>query len=251
MFDVTNLCFSYGSKQVLDQISLSLDQGKFFSIIGPNGAGKTTLLNVLTGYAEKNTGGVCFLDKPIKQYAIEHLARHFAIINQRVSVKFPFTCLEIVMMGRHPFTRRMQRLSKADMNIVYEAMSLTDTLKFAETLITEVSGGEFQRVMFARALAQKPKVLFLDEAFSGMDMSHRIRSLKLIKRLVEEERLTTVAIMHDLNLAYVFSDQVIVLKKGSIQGYGEPKKLLTKSFMKKVFDVNVLHVEGKGLIVIP
>jgi iron complex transport system ATP-binding protein len=155
------------------------------------------------------------------------------------------------MMGRHPFTKRMQQSSKADIKIVYDAMSATDTLKFAETLATEVSGGEFQRVMFARALAQKPQVLFLDEAFSGMDMSHRIRSLKMIKNLVQEERLTAIAIMHDLNLAYSFSDEVIVLKDGRIQGHDTPKRLMTAAFINAVFDVNVHHVEDKGLIVIP
>jgi iron complex transport system ATP-binding protein len=194
---------------------------------------------------------VNFLGRSVDRYAIEHLAKFFAIINQGASIKFPFTCLEIVMMGRHPFTKRMQRLSRADMDIVYESMHLTDTLKFAENLIPEISGGEFQRVMFARALAQKPKVLFLDEAFSGMDMSHRIRSLKLIKNLVEKEQLTVIAIMHDLNLAYSFSDEVIVLSKGKIQGHNAPKTLMTESFINTVFDVNVYHVEDKGLIVIP
>jgi iron complex transport system ATP-binding protein len=235
----------------LRDLNFWIEQGKFFSIIGPNGSGKTTLLNVMTGSLKKNTGEVLFLGETIDAYPIERLARFFAIINQRVTIQFPFTCLEIVMMGRHPFTKRMQQLTKADMEIVYDAMSATDTLKFAETLVTEVSGGEFQRVMFARALAQKPQVLFLDEAFSGMDMSHRLNSLKMIKHLVQEERLTAIAIMHDLNLAYSFSDEVIVLKGGRIQGHDIPKRLMTAPFINAVFDVNVHHVEDKGLIVIP
>ena len=251
VFDVNNLCFRYGAKSVLHNISFTLQQGKFISIIGPNGSGKTTLLNVLTGALQKHRGEVLFLGRSIESYRIEQLARYFAAINQGLSIKFPFTCLEIVMMGRHPHARRMQALTRVDMEIVYKAMEKTDTLAFAETLITEVSGGEFQRVVFARALAQKPQVLFLDEAFSGMDISHHIYSLKLIKELVKQEDLTVIAIMHDLNLAYTFSDAVIVLKGGEVQGYDTPENLLTTSFIKAVFNVNVHHIEDKGLIVIP
>lgn len=251
MFDVRDLWFRYGVKNVLKNVNFSLESGKFFAIIGPNGSGKTTLLNLLTGSLKRKKGDIVFLGKSIETYPIEELARFFAIINQGVSIKFPFTCLEIVMMGRHPFTNRLRQLSEEDMDIVYEAMSLTDTVKFSETLITEVSGGEFQRVMFARALAQKPQVLFLDEAFSGMDISHKIRSLKLIKNLVEKDQLTVIAIMHDLNLAYSFSDNVIVLKEGEIQGNDAPKKLMTPAFINTVFDIHVHQIEDKGLIVIP
>ncbi len=137
------------------------------------------------------------------------------------------------------------------MGIVYEAMAVTDTVQFSDTLISEVSGGEFQRVMFARALAQKPRVLFLDEAFSGLDISHRIRSLKLSRQLAEREHLTVFAIMHDLNAAYIFSDKVLVLKEGEIRGFDAPKCLMTSTFIHSIFNVHVHHVKDKGLIVIP
>lgn len=251
MFEVKNLWFHYGSKNVLQDVNFSLGSGKFFSIIGPNGSGKTTLINLLTGYLKTDTGKISVFKRPIETYPLEQLARFFAIIHQGVSIKFPFTCLEIVMMGRHPFTRRMNALTESDMAIAYEAMSLTDTLEFSDRLVTEISGGEFQRVMFARAVAQKPQVLFLDEAFSEMDISHRIRSLKLIKGLVQQEQLTVIAIMHDLNLAYTFSDDVIALKEGRIQGNNSPQKLMTAAFLKAVFDIHVHHVEDKGFIVIP
>jgi iron complex transport system ATP-binding protein len=251
VFDVKNLWFSYGSKDVLKNVSFSLEQGKFYSVIGPNGAGKTTLLNLLTGYFKKHKGEIRFLEKSIQNYSIEELARYFAIITQGASIRFPFTCLEIVMMGRNPFMTRMKRFSDKNLDIVYEAMDMTDTLQFADTLITEVSGGEFQRVMFARALAQKPKVLFVDEAFSGMDISHRIRSLKLISQLVEQEHLTVFAIMHDLNFAYSFSDEILALKEGEVHGFDAPKTLMTSAFIHSIFAIHVHHVEGKGLIVIP
>jgi iron complex transport system ATP-binding protein len=251
MFDVQNLWFQYGAAPVLKNMSFSLERGKLYSVVGPNGAGKTTLLNVLTGALKPHQGTIRFLGQTITSYSVEELARYFAIISQRAAIRFPFTCLEIVMMGRNPFAKRLKRLSSKDMDVVHEVMERTDTLRFADTLITEVSGGEFQRVIFARALAQQPTVLFLDEAFSGLDIAHKIRSLKLIRQLVEHERLTVFAIMHDLNFAYAFSDEVLTLKDGELQGFDAPKTLMTSAFIHSVFDIHVDHIEDKGLLVIP
>ncbi len=251
MFEVKDLYVHYGSKAVLKNLNFTLPQGRFCSIIGPNGSGKSTLLNVLNGALKHSQGGIGFRGKAIGSYRVEELARILAVINQRSSISFPFSCLEIVMMGRHPHFKRSQRFSQADMGIVYEAMRKTETLKFAETLITDVSGGEFQRVMFARALAQTPQVLLLDEAFSGLDISHHIRSLKLLKRLVGDEGLTVVSIMHDLNLAYLFSDKVLVLKEGEVQGFDCPETLLDEVFVSAVFDIKMQRIDNKGLLVVP
>ena len=251
VFEIRNLYAHYGSKAVLKNLNFTMRQGQFFSIIGPNGSGKSTLLKVLNGTLGASQGKACFQGKLIEDYRVEELARSLAVINQGSSIRFPFRCLEIVMMGRHPHIKRSQQFSRADMEIVYEAMRKTETLEFADTLITEVSGGEFQRVMFARALAQTPQVLLLDEAFSGLDISHHIHSLKLLQRLVRHEGLTVVAIMHDLNLAYLFSEQVLALKKGEIQGFDCPQTLLDEHFIQAVFDVKVQRIEDKGLFVVP
>ncbi len=251
MFEVQNLWFRYGAQDVLKGVTLSLESGKFFSILGPNGAGKTTLLHLLTGAMKRRKGQIEFLNKAIERYAIEELARHFAVISQGLSIRFPFTCLEIVMMGRNPHVNRFKQLHDRDLAIVEDAMQRTDTLRFADSLITEVSGGEFQRVMFARALAQQPKVLFLDEAFSGMDLSRRLRSLKLVRQLVEQEGLTAVMIMHDLNLAYLFSDAVIVLKEGELCGIDAPQTLMTPEFIHSVFEIKMQRIDGLGLLVVP
>lgn len=251
MFEVKELYTHYGSKAVLKNLSFTLTQGRFFSIIGPNGSGKSTLLKVLSGALKKSRGKLDLQGKAIEHCRVEELARSLAVINQGSSISFPFRCLEIVMMGRHPHIKRSQRFTKTDMEIVHDAMRRTETLEFAETPITEVSGGEFQRVMFARALAQTPQVLLLDEAFSGLDISHHIRSLKLLQELVRTEGLTVVAIMHDLHLAYLFSDEVLVLKEGEIQGFECPKTLLDEAFVNAVFDVKVQRIENKGLFVVP
>ena len=251
MFDVKDLYVHYGPKAVLKKLNFTLSSGHFFSIIGPNGSGKSTLLKVLTGVLKASQGDVRFQGSAIKRYRVEELAQRMAVINQGSSISFPFRCLEVVMMGRHPHIKRSQHFSKADMEIVYNAMRQTETLEFVDTLVTEVSGGEFQRVMFARALAQTPQILLLDEAFSGLDISHHIRSLKLLRELVRTEGLTVVAIMHDLNLAYLFSDKVLVVKEGKIQGFECPKTLLDEAFVEAVFDVKVQRIEHKGLFVAP
>ncbi|MDY0091418.1 MAG: ABC transporter ATP-binding protein [Candidatus Vecturithrix sp.] len=251
MFRVRDLWFRYGTHDVIKGMTLSLEPGKFFSIVGPNGAGKTTLLRLLTGHLKRRKGMIEFLNKAIERYSIEELACYFAVISQGLSIRFPFTCLEIVVMGRNPHVNRFKQLHARDLAIIEDAMQRTDTLRFADSLITEISGGEFQRVMFARALAQQPKVLFLDEAFSGMDLSHRLRSLKLVRQLVEQEGLTTVMILHDLNLAYLFSDEVIVLKEGELCGIGSPQTLMTPKFIHSVFKIKMQRIDGLGLIVVP
>ena len=251
MFSVRNLAFHYGNTPVLSDINAEFEAGKFYTLLGPNGSGKTTFLNLLNGRLRGLIGQVFFERKPLARYSAQELARRFAVIQQRGGVNFPFDCFDIVMMGRHPFVGRLEVFSEADVAIVYDAMEQTDTLQFAQIPITEVSGGECQRVLFARALAQQPQVFFLDEAFSGVDIARHLRALRLLRRLVNEEGRTVFAVTHDLNLAYGFSDEVVVLKNGQIQGQAAPQSLLTEAFIHKIFDVHARHIHHLGIIVTP
>lgn len=251
MLKVEKLNFSYDNNSKVSDLNFAIKQGQFTSIIGPNGSGKTTTLNLLLGNLKKESGKILLMDKDIEEFSIEERSKFIGVISQGTSIKFPFTCLEIVMMGRNPFKNRIRGYSNEDYEIAIEAMEATDTLRFSEKLVTQISGGEFQRVMLARAMAQKPKLLFLDEAFSAMDIAYKIKSLNILKGFVEKEGLTIVSVMHDLNLAYTFSDNVIVLKDGKIGGVGNPKTLMTQEFINDIFNVNVYHVKNKGLIVVP
>ncbi|MBP2664939.1 MAG: fecE 3, partial [Firmicutes bacterium] len=170
MIKVKNIQFGYAAKPVLKDITLSINQGSFCGIVGPNGSGKTTLLNLITGQLQAASGNISIKGRDIGSYKIEELARHIAVMPQNMDIKFPYTCLEIVGMGRTPYKTRLQGLTDQDVAIIENAMRLTDTLDFAGRLVTELSGGERQRVLFAKALAQQPEVLFLDEAFSNMDI---------------------------------------------------------------------------------
>ena len=152
-------------------------------------------------------------------------------------------------MGLNPHKTRFSNLNKEDAKFIYEIMEKTETLDFADKLVTQISGGELQRVLLARALVQKPKVLFLDESFSAMDISFKIKSLKLIRNLIENEGLTVISVMHDINTAYKYSDDICILKDGKLIDYGDTKKLLTTDVLKDIFNIEAEKIEDRGFLI--
>ncbi len=251
MLEVENLSFSYKNKKVLCNLNFSIRKGKFAAVIGPNGSGKTTLLNLLTGFMQPQEGKIYFDSRPINEYSINQLARKMAVVSQDVNFRFPFTCLEVVMMGRTPFKERMKVFGKKDLEIVYRCMEETNTLQYADAFITEVSGGERQRIVLAKALAQTPEVLFLDEAFSSMDICYCIKSLNMLRKLVTEQGMTVVSIMHDLNMADTFSDTVIALDEGRLIGWGRREEVMNPEFLNRLFKVKIEKVGSRGLVIVP
>jgi len=251
MFTLHDVGFQYGSKRVLTNIGFAVEPGEFYGIIGPNGSGKTTLLNIMLGYLKASAGKVEFKQRDITEYRIEDMARYVAVVPQNVEIKFPYTCLEVVMMGRMPFKNRLRDLSPGDMDFIYRCMELTDTLAFADCLITEVSGGEKQRVIFAKALAQSPQVLFLDEAFSNMDIFYSVKLLKLLKEMVAKEGLTVISIMHDLNLVKAFCNSVIMLGKGGLIDFGKADVVMEPEKIFQLFKIRVAEAGKNGLAVLP
>lgn len=251
MYNVNKLCFSYNDKKVLENVSFSIESGKLTTIIGPNGSGKTTLFNLITGQLDDYSGEIDFQKKSLESYSIKTLSQKVTIVSQNVEIRFPFTCMEVVMMGRTPFKNRMKNLTKYDLDIVHDCMKMTETLQFADTPITNLSGGEKQRVMMAKAFAQTPEVLFLDEAFSNMDIQYTIKFLNLLKNKVKKENLTVVAIMHDLNLTDLFSDSILALKNGKLMESGLTEEVIKPKLIKELFGVNVRKTKEKGLVILP
>lgn len=250
MIKVEDIQFDYTAKEVLKDISLSIRQGSFTGIVGPNGSGKTTLLNIITGQLKAASGSITIKGRDIGSYKIEELARHVAIVPQNMDIRFPYTCLEIVGMGRTPYKTRLQGLTGEDLDIIENAMRLTDTLAFAGRLVTELSGGERQRVIFAKALAQKPDILFLDESFSNMDIYYSIKCLNLLKELCAKQGLTVVAIIHDLNLASAFCSDAAVLKAGRLVKHGPASSVLDPELIREVFNIKVVRAGETGLAVL-
>ncbi|HWR38182.1 MAG TPA: ABC transporter ATP-binding protein [Patescibacteria group bacterium] len=256
MLCVDNLSFGYAHRspdrpQTLQDVQLEVASGGFWGIVGPNGSGKTTLLNLVTGQLHPTGGRVLLKGRPIGEYPLDELARLAAVVPQNLDIRFPFTCLDIVLMGRIPHKSRLAGYSDQDLEQAHQAMEWTETLNFAGRLITELSGGERQRVIFAKALAQQPEILFLDEAFSNMDVYYSIRCLDLLGRLCRERRLTVVSIMHDLNLTSAFCSDVAVLQAGQLVSAGPAAAILTPERIRDVFRIHVVRAGERGLAILP
>jgi len=249
---INNIACRYESTNVLENINFSAGEGDFIGIIGPNAAGKSTLLRSISRILKPHTGTVLLNERDVYTLKSAEIARKLAVVPQESVVSFAFTASEIVLMGRMPHLNRFQSESTKDLAIVKKAMELTNTWHLAERPINELSGGEKQRVIIARALAQEPKVLLLDEPTGHLDINHQIEILNLIKRLNKEERMVIIAIFHDLNLASQYCDRLILLNKGRIFAAGRVKDVLTTENIERVYGIKVTvkqnDISGKLLI---
>jgi iron complex transport system ATP-binding protein len=244
-----NIEFKYGRRVVLHDVSFSIEKGTYTSIVGPNGSGKSTLFNILSGYLPLSHGDVFLDGRNLKKIRVEERAILLSIINQSSDMRFPFTCLETVLMGSHPHRSRFQGVDEKLLQSAKALMEKTDTYQFASRKITELSGGEVQRVLISRALMQNPKILLLDEAMSELDVSSKFIIGNVLKQLIEDEGLTIISIHHDLSLAYHFSDNLIVFKDGMVVKSGNPDDVCNEDFFENVFNVKAEIFPHKGFII--
>lgn len=236
---VKNLQFGYRKQLVLKGISFDIENGKFVSIIGPNGSGKSTLLKTLNQLYPPTQGGILIDGKNINKLKKKELARKIALVPQDTIIDYDFTVEDIVLMGRHPYKGRFQKEDEKDYEIVNEVLKMTNTSHLKHRIITEISGGERQRVIIAKALAQKPSIILLDEPTSHLDINHQIEILSLLKKLNEEMSTTIVIVIHDVNLASRYSDEIIMLNEGKILEIGIPEKVITKKNIEIAYDLKV------------
>lgn len=237
LFDLQHIAYRHGDKAVVDDVSISLAPGRFYGLIGPNGCGKTTLLDLLIRHRAPAAGTIDFQGKPLAQWSKKHLAKQIALVPQDFYINFPFSVAEVVMMGRYPHIPRFSAPSDADRKIVAEIMDRTAVTSFKNRLITELSGGERQRVVFARALAQATPVLLLDEATSNLDINHALGLLKVAAELVQKGRKTVVAVMQDINLAAMYCQHLIFMKKGQLACHGPTEQVLSDRILREIFQV--------------
>jgi iron complex transport system ATP-binding protein len=233
-----DLGFSYDKRCVLERISLSIDKGEMVAILGPNGSGKTTLLKILSAVLI-GKGEVNLNQKDIRTYKRRELSRLFAVVSQESSVSFPFTVAEVVLMGRASFHSPLAFEDKNDLDVARKSMELTDTLAFSDRYLHELSGGEKQRVMIARALAQEPEILLLDEPSAFLDLKHQVHILDLMRQLNREQGLTIVAAFHDLNLAALYFNRLVMLRDGKIYRDGSPENIITEETIYEVYGIRV------------
>jgi iron complex transport system ATP-binding protein len=237
LFSIHDGWFGYKKYPVLENINLSLAKGKFYGLIGPNGSGKTTLLDLLTTAAQPDRGTVFFKDRPVATYRRQELARMLALVPQDFTLGFDYTVFDVVLMGRHPHIPRFSNPTGKDLDLVEEALAIMDIAALRDRVVTDLSGGEKQRVVVARALAQDTEVLILDEATSNLDIRHTIEIMRVIYGRVAEKAVTVVAAIHDLNLAAAFCDELIVLQNGKVHACGPVNEILTDQLIREVFTV--------------
>jgi len=231
---------SYGSVNVLKDVHFAVKSGEFLGILGPNGSGKTTLLRSISRVLKPQKGVILIDDKDIYGMKSVDVAKQLAVVPQSTPVTFDFTSLEVVLMGRNPHMPRFKMESKEDLAIARNSMELTRTWEFADRPVTELSGGESQRVIIARALTQEPRILLLDEPTTHLDISNQLEIMDLIKHLCKTKELLIVAVFHDFNLAARYCDSIILLNDGKIVAVGKSNETLTSENVRKVFSVDTI-----------
>jgi iron complex transport system ATP-binding protein len=240
----TSLHAVYGSLPVLQDISFSIPKGEFFIIIGPNGSGKTTLLKILSAIIPFQRGNLQIEGIPMAKYSRRSLARIMALVPQTVPEDLPFTVRELILMARSPRMGLLGLEGDIDIQQAEEAMAFTGVEPLAERKMDQLSGGERQRVFVARAICQDPQIILLDEPTAALDLAHQVRVMDLMEKLREEKGLTIVMVSHDINLAAMYGNRLMLLKKGRIVKMGLPAEVLTFETLEEAYECPLLVDES-------
>jgi iron complex transport system ATP-binding protein len=240
ILNVQQLSGGYGSEAIIKDVSFRVHKGELFGIIGPNGSGKTTLLKMMSGVQPFTTGDIYVKGEPLKQYSTKQLAKVIAVLSQHSSESFSYSVKETVSLGRYAHqTGLFKEWSKEDEAIVQEVMDWTGVAIFQDQPIQLLSGGERQRVFLAQALAQEPEILLLDEPTNHLDLSYQKELLDLLKKWTRERSLTVVSIFHDLNLAGLYCDTLLLLERGKIKRYDKPNEVLKHEVIEDVYKTKI------------
>ena len=246
---IENASFSYGlgEENLLDKINLNIEKGKFIGILGPNGCGKSTLLKVILKYLNPKEGIIKIENKELKEYTQSELAEILSFVPQKSSLTMPLTVEDVVYMGRVPYMKnKWTGFDREDREKVEKIMQMLKIDKFKNRVVFSLSGGEFQRVLLARALAQNTNIMLLDEPTSALDMNYALEIMRLTSYFVKNERLTAVMVLHDLNLASMYCDSIILLKNGKIAYEGTPKELFRPEILEEIYGFNCEVIENNG-----
>ena len=232
--------FGYGEDLILNDFSLSVSRGDFVGLLGPNGSGKSTCVRLLSGVVKPLSGAVMLDGVSLTDLPRRTIARRLAVVPQLTAPTFAFTVREFVMMGRSPHLGRLQSERKEDHEIVAEALALTETFDLSARHVTELSGGELQRVTIARALAQEADILLLDEPTAMLDINHQVEIFELLRGLNASRDVTILCVSHDLNSAAEYCPRLVLLRNGSVVADGAPEAVLTAERIQQVYGARVL-----------
>lgn len=244
---VENLHYSIEGKEIVKGASLTVDKNRFVTILGPNGCGKSSFLkNVYRVY--KPTSGMIYLDdKEMKTYSLKKSAKEMAVVAQFNNLAFDCSVYDVVLMGRTPHLKMMEREHQADFDIVNQAIEEVGMTEKKNQSYLSLSGGEKQRVVLARAIAQKPSLLILDEPTNHLDIRYQLTILSIVKRL----NINVLAVLHDVQMAYQYSDYIYLMKEGKFVYEGIPSEVITEKNIKDIYDVDchIIKEDDKHILI--
>ncbi len=236
-----------GEEAILKEICATFRQGGFYGILGPNGSGKTSFIRHILRLLPIETGRVLLENKEITSYKRNDIAKKMSLVPQNTNIETKFTVYDIVMMGRAPYQKRFQAPSEKDKEIVSEAMKMTNCFTLRDAVFSRLSGGEKQRVVTARAIAQQTPWLFLDEPVAHLDVRYQMELMKYLKKLNDTKHTSIITVLHDINLAARYCKQIVLMKDGRIMAAGETKQVLTIENLTKVFEISFYALENEAL----
>ncbi len=248
MLDIKKLSVSYGERQVLYSLSFQLAAGSILAVIGPNGSGKTTLIRTISGLLPAQSGQILVKGRDLTRLSPSERARLIAVVPQARSLPPAFSAWETVLLGRTPHLNWLGQVSKVDEDAARQAMQRTETLDLAERRVGELSGGEQQRLLLARALAQAAPILLMDEPTAHLDLQHQLHQLEQVRQLARQDGLAVLVVLHDLNLVARYADRVALLVKGELAALGDIHDVLNGELLSKAYHVplEVLHPHPGG-----
>lgn len=252
--EIKQLTVAYDHHIVVDDVSFKLAKGCILGLIGPNGAGKTTLIRAISGVVPPKSGKILVDQKNLASLSVIERARLIAVVPQARSLPGAFTGWETVLLGRTPYLNWLGQLSQRDEVIAQNAMEMTDTLDLRDRRLEELSGGEQQSLLLARALTQSARILLLDEPTTHLDLHHQVELLNQVHRLAKQRNLTVLMVLHDLNQVSRFSDEVVLLVNGKIQAHARTKEVMKSNILSRAFEVGLKVVktaESQFPVVIP
>lgn len=243
MLRVDRLDKSYGERKILDQLDFTVAEGEFVGILGPNGSGKSTLLKLLSGVEKPEGGELTLNEAPLSSYSRKHLSRILAVLQQEPIPSVNFTVREVVEMGRYPYQNWLGDEKSRSGEIVDAILGQLNLAELQHCSLTELSGGERQRVALGKAMAQEPSLLLLDEPTTYLDIGYQIQMMDIVKAWQRERKTTIVAVLHDLNLASMYCDRLLLLHEGKIAGIGSPEELVRGDLILRVYGTNPIVVD--------
>lgn len=236
------LSFGYGSRQTIQEMTMGFRPGESVAIVGPNGAGKTTFIKCLAGIYSPKAGEVLLDGKPLRGIAPRERARRIGYVPQMSAASFPLTVTETVLLGRKPYVR--WGVGGEHLRVAERILDDLGLSRMSDRYIDELSGGERQKVMLARAMAQEPDILMLDEPIAALDIRHQLSVLEKVRQLVRRDGILSIAILHDLELASRFADRIVLMRDGRLYASGKPEEVLTAAHIREVYGVETLLEPG-------